>query len=333
LPRSKGLNFRKAVSLVERVCDVAGSRELINDAHTHLAEAGVVRAVAEHDDRVIFNWLIEAISYQGIADSVAASYMETHGTACGHTIALELESEPGCEKLRSYWQFTGCGYRKTKASCNRQRLFKGCPLPRLDLRNGSLNQAAYSLSLFMRDVCNGDFVAWIDHQMENAGANGRHRGNCLIEPLRHVHGLSWKVLSMSLATLLLGADPKRPLWQSVGGNLIAIDTLVHNWLHRSGILRGQNAEHPYGPACYAEFSCSDIILRIACEIDGRAFSIKYPRVFPRFVQKAIWSFCAASELDQCNGNRINDNDRCRLNHCAIFDSCGRLKLGRHIPAA
>jgi hypothetical protein len=174
-----------------------------------------------------------------------------------------------------------------------------------------------------------------------ASGNSRPRVQTSVSMLRSAskrHGsiltmpLSSKVLSMSLATLLLGGDPKRPLWQSVGGDLIAIDTLVHNWLHRSGILRGLNAEHPYGPACYAEFSCSDIILRIACEIDGRAFNIEYPRVFPRFVQKAIWSFCAASELDQCNGNRINDNDRCRLNHCAVFGSCSRLKLGRHIPA-
>jgi hypothetical protein len=293
----------------------------------------VLRAIAAHDDRVIFNWLLEAISYQGIADSVAASYMETHGTACGHTIAFELENEPDCEKLRSYWQFTGCGYRKTNASCNRQKLFKACPLPRLDLRNGSLNQAAYGLFLFMRDVCNGDFVAWIDHQLENTSTNGRHRGNCLIEPLRHVHGLSWKVLSMSLATLLLGGDANRSLWQSVGGDLIAIDTLVHNWLHRSGILRGLDAEHPYGPACYAEYHCSDIILRIACEIDGRAFNIEYPRVFPRFVQKAIWSFCAQQQLDQCNGHHIDDRHRCKKHSCILFDDCARLPLGRTVVGA
>jgi hypothetical protein len=37
--------------------------------------------------------------------------------------------------------------------------FPACPLPTHDLRNGRLNQAAYSLFLFMRDVANGDLSA------------------------------------------------------------------------------------------------------------------------------------------------------------------------------
>jgi hypothetical protein len=33
------------------------------------------------------------------------------------------------------------------------------------LRNGRLNQTAYSLFLFVRDVANGDLVQWIDDQL------------------------------------------------------------------------------------------------------------------------------------------------------------------------
>ena len=61
-----------------------------------------------------------------------------------------------------------------------------------------------------------------------------------------------KVLSMSLADLLLAGDRKRERWRAAGAQMIAIDTLVHAWLHRTGILRGLDAEHAYGPGCYGE---------------------------------------------------------------------------------
>jgi hypothetical protein len=47
----------------------------------------------------------------------------------------------------------------------------------LALRNGHLNQMAYSLFLFIRDVAGGDLVAWIDEQLEaaaNAAAPDRN---------------------------------------------------------------------------------------------------------------------------------------------------------------
>jgi hypothetical protein len=53
-----------------------------------------------------------------------------------------------------------------------------------------------------------------------------------------------------LANLLLGTDLKRERWLTTGASLIVIDTLVHNWMHRTGILRELGAEHAYGPACY-----------------------------------------------------------------------------------
>ena len=34
--------------------------------------------------------------------------------------------------------------------------------------------------------------------------------------------------------------------------MIAIDTLVHNFLHRTGILPRFNANHVYGAACYRQ---------------------------------------------------------------------------------
>jgi hypothetical protein len=126
-------------------------------------------------------------------------------------------------------------------------------------------------------------------------------------------------------------DPKRQLWKAVGADMIAIDTLVHNWLHRTGILRGLDAEHMYGPGCYGDGHCADIIRAVSTMIDGRAFNIQYPEVFPRFVQQAIWRFCAQQQLNQCNGNNIDDSARCGLKDCILFDCCARLKLGRVTP--
>jgi hypothetical protein len=331
--KAPGLNFGQATALIRTVCDVAGSSEFIEEARDGLARAGVLKAVREHNDADIFNWLMEAVSYQGVSDAVAAGYMEAHGNASADQIAQDLDAHPACDKLHSYWQFNGCGYRKSRGSCNRPDLIGDCPLPRLDLRNGSLNQAAYSLYLFVRDVAEGDFVTWIDGRLGQAEAEGVSGGEAVIEPLSYVHGLSFKVLSMALSALLLAGDPKREAWKAAGAHMIAIDTLVHAWLHRTGILRGLDAEHTYGPGCYGEGQCADIIRAVANEIDASAYNSDYPRVFPRFVQHAIWRFCAQQGLDQCNGNRIDDSRRCHQSDCILFDDCARLKLGRSATAA
>ena len=42
------------------------------------------------------------------------------------------------------------------------------PLPTHQLRNGRLNQMAYSLFLFIRDIADGDLVGWIDQQFQDA---------------------------------------------------------------------------------------------------------------------------------------------------------------------
>ena len=333
MARSNGLNFKQATALIGTVCEVAGSRNIIQEARSELRQAGVIQAVREHDDRVIFNWLMQAVSYQGIADSVATSYMESHGTASAGWIEEILEwPPPRCDKLHSFWKFKGCGYRKTEQTCRVPKLLKTCPVPKLDLRNGSLSQAAFSLHLFMRDVAGGDFVQWIDQRLNQTSTAGRTHGASLIEPLSQVHGLSSKVLNMSLATLLLGADSKRTLWRNVGADFIVIDSLVHAWLHRSGILRGLKAEHQYGPACYLNGHCEDIIRWISTDIDARAFNSSYPEFFPRFIQSAVWRFCAKDHFNQCNGNRINDSGRCWQTTCILYDNCARLKLGRQTTA-
>lgn len=204
-------------------------------------------------------------------------------------------------------------------------------MPRHDLRNGRLNQTAYSLFLFLRDLADDDIVSWIDGRLamvssDPASNQPARLRRALLEPLGKVYGVSNKVLAMSLSELLLGGDAKRPTWIEAGTVMIAVDTLVHNFLHRTGILRAFAAAHLHGPRCYAPTGCASIIERVAGNIDARRFNPIYPANFPRFVQHAIWRFCAESGLNRCNGHRIDDRLACPQTDCPVGASCARVPL-------
>jgi hypothetical protein len=204
-------------------------------------------------------------------------------------------------------------------------------LPKFNLRNGRLNQTAYSLFLFVRDFANGGLVGWIDRQLQDASYPAgpdrlaRMRSS-LIDPLREVYGVSDKVLTMALSCILLGAPKRMRLWIEVGGSMIAIDTLVHNFLHRTGILARFKANHAYGAACYRPGGCAEIIDAIADRIDARQFNPAFPQPFPRFVQHAIWKYCSQSGLDICNGHQIDDSRRCENKDCCVRLMCDRVSL-------
>ena len=129
-----------------------------------------------------------------------------------------------------------------------------------------------------------------------------------------------------MAALLLGVGPRRRRWFEVGAGMIVVDTVVHNFLHRTGILRRFDADHAYGTACYGKGGCADLIRRIALQIDARAFNPTFLVVFPRFVQLAIWRFCAQSEFNVCNGNRINDHRACANRFCQLHALCDHIAL-------
>jgi hypothetical protein len=203
------------------------------------------------------------------------------------------------------------------------------------LRNGRLNQTAYSLYSFIRDIADNDLVGWIEGQLASAAAPtdpGRHARmrHALLDPLRHVYGVSNKVLSMALSVLLMAAPKSMRLWAEVGVAMVAIDTLVHNFLVRTGILQRFEAGHPYGPACYQVGGCADIIQAVAEQIDASQFNPRFPKTFPRFVQHAIWRYCAENGLDICNGNRINDDARCDNPYCRVRSMCDRVMLRSNV---
>jgi hypothetical protein len=125
---------------------------------------------------------------------------------------------------------------------------------------------------------------------------------------------------------MMGAGATRPGWFDVGASFIVVDTLVHNFLVRTGILDRLAASHPYGPACYQAGGCADVLIGIASAIDARRFNPAFPKTFPRFVQHAIWRYCSQSGLDICNGNRIAYGDKCMNMWCRLYSRCDRLIL-------
>src|ERR1700722_11082564 len=131
---------------------------------------------------------------------------------------------------------------------------------------------------------------------------------------------------MALSQLLLGAPRSQRHWREVGGTMIAVDTLVHNFLHRTGILQRFIAEHRYGPACYRPRGTAAIIDSVSGKIDASQFDRRFPEIFPRFVQYAIWRYCSQQGLDICNGNQIDDRKRCRNSQCQLYPDCDRITL-------
>lgn len=317
--------------MVRTVCAVAGLTSFLEEIDAEAIEAGLARSVAAGLTPPIFDWLLTTFSYQGISDRVAQSYLEKHGSATWSGIAAKLRKSPRCPKLHNYWTYEGCRYDKGSFTCAEPDHIDTCPVPLPRLRNGRLNQTAYSLFFFVRDLADGDLIGWIDRQLETASCASTDemeaaRQEALIAPLRTVYGVSDKVLTMALSALLIGARQYRPVWFETGKAMIAVDTLVHNFLYRTGIIHDCGVPHAYGAACYRSGGCSDVIRDLSGRIDARAFNPKFPQAFPRFLQHAIWRFCAADGLDLCNGNRIDDRKACQITYCYLHLKCCRAPL-------
>ena len=175
---------------VTRPALLLAPQNYLADVTARLSEAKIQDAVSGHETGPIFDWLMASISLQGISDAIALDYDARHGGIRYVEIELALRAPPICSRLRCYWRFDACRYRKGERKCSEPGLQPFCPLPKHPLRKGSLNVAAYSLFLFIRDVCDGDFVGWIDSRLEAAdmgvGVPGREQRMqaALIEPLR-----------------------------------------------------------------------------------------------------------------------------------------------------
>ena len=133
---------------------------------------------------------------------------------------------------------------------------------------------------------------------------------------------------MVLSSLLLSAGQQRPLWREVGVGLVAVDTLVHNFLLRTGILRRLGADHPYGVRCYRTGGCADILTRFAASIDARQFNPAFPQTFPRFVQNAVWRYCAVKWPGHLQRQSHRRYARCDNRHCQLFRTLRSRRFAR-----
>jgi hypothetical protein len=188
-PAKNDAALTHATRLILRVCHLAGTAAFIDEAGLGPDGKDLRKAIRSRNTAALFDWFVAALSYQGISDEVAKNFMDRHGLASWCVIESGLGKRPTCPKLRSYWHFYDCRYNKSRFTCGEPDQLADCPLPRSWLRNGRLNQTAYSLYLFVRDIAGGDLVAWIDRRLQGASKLcGRDRlartRAALVDPLR-----------------------------------------------------------------------------------------------------------------------------------------------------
>jgi hypothetical protein len=129
------------------------------------------------------------------------------------------------------------------------------------MKRGALNQMVFSLYFFLRDVCRRDFYTFVrEHFGEGqltAGAVSE-RLHDFIGKISAIANVGPKLAQMALAWLFLTRSPGWD-YRQVGLHMIAVDSLVHTFLHRAGILDSYQVEHAYGPRCHAEAGCLGVI--------------------------------------------------------------------------
>jgi hypothetical protein len=326
-PPLAGGAVKYATNLIECICRHSALPASSSQVGVSSPDLELRQIVRSRNTPALFDRMVEIFNYQGISDRVAASYLESHGSITWRQIERQIGRDPVCDLLGSYWAYENCRYDKTRQTCSHPGHFSRCPLPEYPLRNGRLNQTAFSFFLFARDVAGSDLIRWIDNQLSTATELGYPSAQeALIGPMRHVFGVSDKVLTMTLSSVLMADRKQRPDWFAVGSEMIVVDRLVHNLLVRTGILARLGADHPYGPSCYGHNGCAAILRRVSAKIDAQQFDPKFPANFPRYIQHALWRYCAADELDVCNGNNIDDPKSCEYILCIVYSKCGKVAL-------
>jgi hypothetical protein len=161
-------DFAYAANLIETVTWLAGKPDYLDDLREEIDALDLFgRSPGRARSARLFEWLAATMSFQGISDQVAQSYLADHGRPRWAGIGKGIKAAT-CPLLESYWHFHGCHYRKSSHTCAQPALIGSCPLPAHHFRNGNLNQLAYSLFLFIRDVAGGDLIGWIDSRLAEA---------------------------------------------------------------------------------------------------------------------------------------------------------------------
>jgi hypothetical protein len=267
----------------------------------------------------LYQYLMEAFLYTGGSDqSNMGHYRKQKVKPTFNRIKKALVSAE-CPKLVSFDSFIDCGYRKTARTCNQPDLLESCPLPKFDMKRGGLNQMVFSLYFFLRDVCRNDFYHFVTAHFDpgelRAGqAKGQVQG--FTETFSQVYNVGPKLVDMAFSHLFFTQYPGWD-YRKVGAEMVAIDTLVHNFLQRTGTLEEYKKPHKYGPACHTQKGCLGVIEAIAREIDCRKYNKNYPTYFPRLVQLYIWTYCSMDGENICNGNKCKEGRPNR--ECGLYE--------------
>lgn len=99
-----------AVALVAKLLSLPEYSQL--QAGPIVSEAELAAAIERHDMPALYRNLMDAFSYQGIADGRARNYIAAHGNAEWLQVEEALVARPTCPKLLGFAAFRGCGYQK-----------------------------------------------------------------------------------------------------------------------------------------------------------------------------------------------------------------------------
>src|ERR1019366_8167347 len=95
-PAVRSDGYAYAHRIIYTVCCLAGAASFVDDARDNLVNEGVLSAIEAHNTSVLFDWMVRASSFQGIADAIAADYMEKNGALTWGVIAADLNAGPAC---------------------------------------------------------------------------------------------------------------------------------------------------------------------------------------------------------------------------------------------
>ncbi len=307
---------------LKRVVDVAIDPDYVEDIRSRWS------SLKGAGPDIIAGKLFEIANYQGMSDRAASSWLSTNGSPDFRELALRLPLEP-CECAGSFDGVTGCGYLRSQNVCSHPALLLRCIVPTIPARKGQLARLALALNYWASDLPVQSLGAWARSKLKR----GDHRagGAAMVEDLKRLPGVSDKVASMIASDVAIGLSTGIDALLRAGASVIVVDRLVHNLLIRTGATRVAGRPHAFGPRCYAEGGCRDLIELFAAGIDARQFNRRWPTFAPRMLQHAIWRFCAGSELSICNGNNIRAQDRCRVIVCPAFEQCERARISAKAP--
>jgi hypothetical protein len=182
---------------------------------------------------------------------------------------------------------------------------------------------AFSLYFFLRDVAERDFYTYVREHFGtgevSAGAI-TDRLQSFIKKVTTIANVGPKLAHMALSCLFLATYPGWD-YRRVRLHMIAVDSLVHNFLHRTGILDSYQLGHAYGPRCHTPKGCLGVIQDLASRIDCREFNPTLPPDFPRFIQNHIWAYCGKNGENICNLNKCKPgkaNQECLLRQHQLY---------------